>query len=314
MPAGWTIGLSDNGWTTDALGLQWLVNVFDPATATRSLGRHRLLILDGHGSHATAEFDRACYERSIITLCIPPHSSHLLQPLDVGCFSPLKRAYSNALTESIRLGFNHIDKREFLSTYKQSRDIVLSASNIQSGFAAAGLVPFNPDRVLSTLSIRPYTPPEQGAQQATYHPETPHNVVELEKQFTLIKELLKRRSHSPPTPTDRALHQLVKGCQMAMQNAVLLAIENTNLKRVHEKQVRKRKLKRRYISKATVVSIDRAGQVQEMPAISSNVVEVPVSEGAPQAVTEEVATAAQQITCFICRGFDHYADSCQKYC
>ena len=24
---------------------------------------------------------------------MPPHSSHLLQPLDVGCFAPLKHAY-----------------------------------------------------------------------------------------------------------------------------------------------------------------------------------------------------------------------------
>jgi len=38
-----------------------------------------LLVLDGHGSHFTAEFDRYCSNNSIVVLCMPPHSSHLLQ-------------------------------------------------------------------------------------------------------------------------------------------------------------------------------------------------------------------------------------------
>jgi hypothetical protein len=37
-----------------------------------------------------------------------PHSSHLLQPLDVGCFSPLKTAYGRQIEKLIRLRINHI--------------------------------------------------------------------------------------------------------------------------------------------------------------------------------------------------------------
>jgi hypothetical protein len=56
-------------------------------------GAKRLLILYGHSSHQTAEFDDFCRQNAIICLCMPPHTSRLLQPLDVGVLGPLKRAY-----------------------------------------------------------------------------------------------------------------------------------------------------------------------------------------------------------------------------
>lgn len=79
--------------TTDEIGLRWLQKVFIPAKTSRTVGRYRLVILDGHGSHLTPGFDKACRDNGIITVCMPDHSSHLLQPLDAGCFGPLKRAY-----------------------------------------------------------------------------------------------------------------------------------------------------------------------------------------------------------------------------
>jgi len=65
-----------------------------------------LLLLDGHGSHFNWEFFDFCLSNKIIPLCLPAHSTHLLQPLDVGLFSPLQRFYSNGLDEWIRRG-NH---------------------------------------------------------------------------------------------------------------------------------------------------------------------------------------------------------------
>ena len=80
LPPQWTIAVSENGWTTDKIGLIWLQTVFNKYTKARTVGQYRLLILDGHGSHATPEFDRFCLENAIITLHMLPHSSHLLQP------------------------------------------------------------------------------------------------------------------------------------------------------------------------------------------------------------------------------------------
>ena len=89
LPHDWRIEVSPNGWTTDEIGLQWLQNLFIPATNGRTAGDYRLLVLDGHGSHLTPQFDKVWSENNIIPICMPPHSSHLLQSLNVGCFSPL---------------------------------------------------------------------------------------------------------------------------------------------------------------------------------------------------------------------------------
>ncbi|EFQ89076.1 hypothetical protein PTT_14797 [Pyrenophora teres f. teres 0-1] len=66
-------------------------------TKRRTIGSYRLLVIDGHESHNSLEFQQYCKENKIITLYMPPYSSHLLQPLNVGCFSPLKKASCPAL-------------------------------------------------------------------------------------------------------------------------------------------------------------------------------------------------------------------------
>ena len=161
LPKDWTLAVSDKGWTDDSLGLTWLTDVFQKHTKDRTKGVYRLLILDGHGSHSTLEFDLFCSEHSIITLCMPPHSSHLLQPLDVSCFAVLKRSYGRQIEEYIRMGVSHIDKPDFLTAYLTARKESMTINTIRNGFAATGLVPYDPIRVLSKLNtqLRTLTPP-----------------------------------------------------------------------------------------------------------------------------------------------------------
>ena len=147
------IAVSDNGWTNNKLGVEWLKH-FDAHTKTRTKGTHRLLILDGHESHNSMEFQAYCQENNIYTLRMPAHSSHLLQPLDVGCFSPLKRAYSREIESLIRHQINHITKLEFLPAVKAAYDQSFTPANIQSAFRGAGLVPHQPDVVLSKLDVQ----------------------------------------------------------------------------------------------------------------------------------------------------------------
>ena len=89
---------------------------------------------------------------------MPAHSSHILQPLDVGCFGPLKTAYGRQIEGLMRLGVNHISKEEFLTAYLVAHKASFTTSNIQAGFAATGLVPDDPDRVLSNLNPVVRTP------------------------------------------------------------------------------------------------------------------------------------------------------------
>jgi hypothetical protein len=215
LPADWVIGVSENGWTNDVLGLTWLKNVFEKHTVQRTRGVYRLLILDGHGSHLTPEFDLFCTEHRIIALCMPPHSSHLLQPCDVSLFAVLKRQYGQQIQGYIRRGVNHIDKQDFLQAYFIAHTEAASTANIQSGFAATGLVPYNPERVLSKLhtQLKTPTPPSSSHAQAPqpWQFQTPHDTAQLELQATAIQN-----NTVLPTPENQALKQLVKGCQLAI--------------------------------------------------------------------------------------------------
>jgi hypothetical protein len=188
VPTDWTIGVSDNGWTMDALGLTWLKDTFNKHTRNRTVGKYRLLILDGHRSHVTAEFDKYCSQNSIIVLCMPPHSSHLLQPLNVSCFSVLKRSYRKAVEGYMRMGINHIDKDDFTVLYQQACMTSFSLTTILSGFRATGLVPFDPDQVLSQLDVRLWTPSPLLPTQAPspWVPKTLHNTAELQLHSTAI--------------------------------------------------------------------------------------------------------------------------------
>lgn len=302
IPRDWAITLSETGWTNDKVGLEWIRTIFDPITAARAVGKYRLLILDGHSSHATPEFDQFCKDRCIITLCMPPHSSHLLQPLDVGCFSPLKTAYRRQVAENAKLGINHVDKPEFLSIYKEARAEALSAENIRSGFRATGLVPIDPEQVLSRLHITFRTPSPVVAETGPWQSETPHNLEQLQQQTTLLQNLLKRRSHSPPSPTEQALRQLVKGCQMAMHSAVLLASENSKLRTANERQKAKRQTRRSYIANSGTLTVAKGAElVQREKEVINPAIEVrgaaPLQRAQPR--------------CSKCNSSEHTARTCK---
>jgi len=107
--------ISPKGWTNCKLGMEWLKH-FNRVTKPRITitSSYRLLIIDGHDSHVRLEFVKYCDEADIKPYCLPPHSTHLLQPLDVGLFSPLQKAYGKAVERATRFSFFTIWKDNFL--------------------------------------------------------------------------------------------------------------------------------------------------------------------------------------------------------
>jgi hypothetical protein len=156
-PKDWVLTLSDNGWTTNELEFEWLQH-FEKHTKSRTIGGWRLLIIDGHESHNSLQFQEFCKEKNIITLCMPSHASHILQPLDVGCFGPLKKAYGYQIEVLIRNSINHITKLEFLPAFKAAHEAALTKKNIRGAFRGSGLVPYDPEAVISKLDVKLRTP------------------------------------------------------------------------------------------------------------------------------------------------------------
>ena len=154
-----------------------------------------MLVMDGHGSHLTPQFDDICQQNQIIPICMPAHSSHLLQPLDIGCFAVTKRSYGQYIQTKIRHGVTHIDKLDFLSCYPQARTEAYKPMIIANSFAGAGLIPYSPQRVLDKLDIQlrtPTPPPPRGsATSREFVPHTPCRPVDIRRQASSIKTLLR---------------------------------------------------------------------------------------------------------------------------
>ena len=127
-------------------------------TKSRTIGGYRLLILDGYESHHSAKFEEICLERKIITLYIPAHLSHLLQPLNIGCFLPLKYAYSTEIMALVRRSITHITKIDFLPAFKTAYTKTFTVETIKGAFRGARLVLYNLDIVISRLNVRFHTP------------------------------------------------------------------------------------------------------------------------------------------------------------
>jgi hypothetical protein len=84
LTEGGRTAVSDSDYSNRGLGLRWLFH-FNQHTHSKTTGTHRLLLLDVHGSHLTRKFIEVANAHNIVLLCLPPHSTHALQPLEDIC-------------------------------------------------------------------------------------------------------------------------------------------------------------------------------------------------------------------------------------
>jgi hypothetical protein len=87
----YTIAVTDNGWSNDIMAMNYIKHF---NKHTEPIGDYRLLILNGHGSHATFQFRKYAHNNKIILLYLPAHTIHKLQPLNIGIFGPQANFYS----------------------------------------------------------------------------------------------------------------------------------------------------------------------------------------------------------------------------
>ena len=99
-PDGSHYTVSDSGWMEAAYFLQWFKKMFVPAVKNLTTKAPVVLIFDGHHSHISIELIELAQRNRIHLLCLPPHSTHLLQPLDIAVFGPMKAAWKRLLKEN----------------------------------------------------------------------------------------------------------------------------------------------------------------------------------------------------------------------
>ena len=140
---------SDKGFTNE-LATQWL-SYFDTWTRDVADGQQRLFILDGYRTHYSLDFIRYAVQNKITLLSYPGYTTRLMQPLDVGLFAPLQKAYGTAVHTHTRETRTCITKKLFFCFYSQAKWIAYTRANIRAAWRAAGIQPYNPDAVLQPL-------------------------------------------------------------------------------------------------------------------------------------------------------------------
>jgi hypothetical protein len=307
IPSTWVIKTTQNGWTDHNTGLEWLQH-FDQHTRARQKGRYRMLVLDGHESHINAEFDEYCKVNNIIPLCLPAHSSHLTQPLDIGVFGPLKKAYSNQISFLARANITHITKDDFFPAFKAAFAAVFTEQNIKGGFQGSGLIPWNPEAVISKLDIRLRTPTPPRTPDGLPQPwvsQTPQTAAEALSQSTLIKDRVTKHQGSSPTPILASIDQLAKATVGISHQLTLLTGEVKALREANEALSKRRRAKRTRLQDSGPLTGEKASQL----LVEKGVVE---EEGHDKGVEEGSSkrrkTGAR--LCGICRKAGHNARTC----
>ena len=192
-------------FSCNSRGYSWLGMVAalcEAATREKADGQTWVLICDGHGSHVNADFIRHCREHDIVLLILPPHSSHLTQPLNVAVFGPLKKAMAVELQHIIHTEVLRIQKAEWMSAYVRARTRALSSSNIISAFSGAGLFPFSPSKVLPKSDTNEALPLDRTLDPAII----PSSPIEVSTFQTARSTLLRYMSENPAFHTSDDLN------------------------------------------------------------------------------------------------------------
>jgi len=127
------------------LALEWLQLVFLPETKLKCGDLPHLLIFDGHESHIIFEFVSKCFSHNVLLLCLPAHSTHWLQLLDVGLFSPYQYFYDIGVDNYMHFGQNiaGIKKSIFIPFLTEAQEAIFTTHNICQSFSSTGIYPLN---------------------------------------------------------------------------------------------------------------------------------------------------------------------------
>ena len=134
-------GKSDKGWINTQLFYKWLEEHFIKRTATI---RPLVLLIDGHSSHIDIDTSKLCRDNNVLLYCLPPHSSHITQPLDVGFYGPLKAAWRKAVAKyALDNVGKSVTKYTFAEVFKEAWVNTVKLSTIVNSFRCAGIWPVN---------------------------------------------------------------------------------------------------------------------------------------------------------------------------
>lgn len=137
---------TDKGWMTRQAFMKWMNNMFLPSLEDPSKRGFIVLLVDGHVSHRDLALSKICLENKVVLYLLPPHTTHLLQPLDKGFYGPFKTRWRQCCQQYITQKKAPVDKYSFAKVLEKTIKLVDKPKLIQSAFECCGIWPANANR------------------------------------------------------------------------------------------------------------------------------------------------------------------------
>lgn len=146
-------GLSSKGWVDQELFQIWFeFHFLRYAPPIRPI----LLLMDGHSSHYCPDTVFLAAKEKVILFTLPPNTTHLTQPLDKGCFGPLKSVWRKTCHDFMAENPGKVVSRySFCSVFATAWLQAMTMKNIIAGFRVTGIFPIDRHKLIHVESPRP---------------------------------------------------------------------------------------------------------------------------------------------------------------
>lgn len=185
IPAGWTVGVSDEGWQTTKTFYEYVVNDLYKWLVERGTEFPVVIFVDGHKSHVSMELAEFCVKHRLILISLYPNSTRILQPLDKLYFGPLKKIWFKVLRQHLLADNNaRVTKTNFGRLVKTAVDNFTNSKDcLKKAFKVCGLSPWNVNEIDFSELPANATQPENLTSDDTlpYEPLTNAHLVQLEQ-------------------------------------------------------------------------------------------------------------------------------------
>ncbi|XP_065650570.1 uncharacterized protein LOC136078709 [Hydra vulgaris] len=146
-PVGTKYSISKSGCMEHDTFIEWLKEVFIPET--EQIGGIHTLLLDGHTTHITLEAILLCKKYNIILICLPEHSSHILQPFDRCVYFHVKQAWKILSKYCKDSKCKNLDKKNLSPLLKllYKKGKCFTGLHASVGFQYTGSFPLNKNNI-----------------------------------------------------------------------------------------------------------------------------------------------------------------------
>ena len=198
--------MSETGWSNSVTFQNYLSNHFLRFVTIEESKPH-LVIFDGHKSHVSLSLTNWGKDHGLVFYILPPHTSHVTQPLDVACFGPLKAMYNIECQTYMRQNPGQtIDRYVVAQLSSKAYLKAFSPSNVVSAFKKTGIFPLCRDKI-KDIKVKPaeiyqaseVVEDEQSGRESSPSTNEKHGDIFLEKQkIVAVTVASRKRKFVPP--------------------------------------------------------------------------------------------------------------------